>query len=304
MIPDFQTLMLPFLKTVQDGREYSTKDLIAVLAIDFKLTEEDINQSLPSGTQKTFHNRIYWTKSHLKMAGLIEDVRRGYFKITAEGQSVLKQNPEKINLRFLKQIPTYREWTSHLKDDINKEASDESTPEELETPEEIITRNFLEIRKNLAMELLSKIKEITPSSFEYLVLELLVKMGYGGAIKDAGKVVGRSGDEGIDVIIKEDKLGLETIYIQAKKWEGVVGRPEIQKFVGALAGQGAKKGIFITTSRFTKEAEAYQPRSDTKIVLIDGEQLAEYMIDYDLAVSHVKNFIIKRIDSDYFDGME
>lgn len=302
MIPDFQTLMLPFLKIVQDGKEYSTKDLIAILATEFELTKEDLNQNIPSGRQKTFHNRIYWTKAHLKMAGLIEDVRRGYFRITAEGENILKQNLEKINLKILKQIPAYQEWTNNSKDETNRgNMNDENSQSDLETPEEIIERNFLRIRKNLALELLSKVKEINPSSFEHLVLDLLVKMGYGGAIKDAGKVVGRSGDEGIDVIIKEDKLGLGIIYIQAKKWDGVVGRPEIQKFVGALAGQGAKKGVFITTSRFTKEAINYQPKNETKIVLIDGEQLAEYMIDYDLAVSPVSKLIIKRIDNDYFD---
>jgi restriction system protein len=168
------------------------------------------------------------------------------------------------------------------------------------TPEEILENSYLSIRKNLAQELLLKIKSSSPAFFESLVVELLVKMGYGGSIKDAGRSIGRSGDEGIDGIIKEDKLGLDVIYVQAKRWENVVGRPEIQKFVGALAGQGAKKGVFITTSRFTSEAKEYQPRNETKIVLIDGESLAELMIDHNLAVSTVNIFEIKRIDNDYF----
>ncbi|MEI8272656.1 MAG: restriction endonuclease, partial [Paludibacter sp.] len=169
------------------------------------------------------------------------------------------------------------------------------------TPEEILESNYVKIRKNLALELLTKVKTCSPSFFENLVVELLVKMGYGGSIKDAGKSIGKSGDEGIDGIIKEDKLGLDIIYIQAKRWENVVGRPEIQKFVGALAGQGAKKGVFITTARFTNEAKEYQPRNETKIVLIDGEHLADLMIEYDLAVSTSNQYIIKRIDNDYFE---
>jgi restriction system protein len=296
--------MLPFLKNIQSGKEYSTKEIIEILSSEFALTEEELNQDLPSGVQKTFYNRVFWAKAHLKMAGLIENIRRGCFKITDEGQKVLKQNPNGINLRFLKQIPTYRDYISRSKDENSNEDSDINNENELETPEEIIEKNFLKVRKNLSLELLSKVKESSASFFENLVVELLVKMGYGGAIKESGKTTGRSGDEGIDGIIKEDKLGLGIIYIQAKKWEGVVGRPEIQKFVGALAGQGAKKGVFITTAKFTKEARDYQPRNETKIVLIDGQQLADFMIDYDLAVSPTNKFIIKRIDNDYFDEIK
>ena len=298
MIPDFQTLMLPFLKNIQKGKEYSTNELIDILAKEFKLTEEELNHFLPSGTQKTFYNRVYWAKAHLKMAGLIEDLRRGVFKITEEGQKALLQKPEIINLKFLKQIPMYKDKIDKSKEENQKEDAEEN---ELETPEEMIETNFLAIRKNLALELLAKVKNCTPSFFEKLVVELLVKMGYGGSVKDAGKAIGKSGDEGIDGIIKEDKLGLDIIYIQAKRWDNVVGRPEIQKFVGALAGQGAKKGIFITTAKFTKEAREYQPKNETKIVLIDGEQLADFMIDFDLAVSQKSKYIIKQIDSDYFE---
>jgi restriction system protein len=301
MIPDFQTLMLPLLKSIQDSKEYSTTKIIETLAKEFNLTEEELNQFLPSGSQKTFHNRVYWAKAHLKMAGLIENLKRGIFKITNEGEKLLVQNPNVINLKLLKQIPIYVDWLEKSKEENNKEEFETCVESENETPEEIIEKNFLKIRKILALELLSKVKSNTPVFFENLVVELLVKMGYGGSIKDAGKAIGKSGDEGIDGIIKEDKLGLDVIYIQAKRWDNIVGRPEIQKFVGALAGQGAKKGIFITTARFTKEAREYQPKNETKIVLIDGEQLADFMIDYDLAVSQKDKYIVKQIDYDYFD---
>jgi restriction system protein len=301
MIPDFQTLMLPLLKSIQDGKEYSTAKIIETLAKEFDLTENELNQFLPSGTQKTFHNRVYWAKAHLKMAELIENLKRGVFKITDDGKKLLAQNPNTVNLKLLKQIPAYVDWLDKSKGESNKDEIETCVENEFETPEEIIEKNFLKIRKNLALELLSKVKNSTPAFFENLVVELLVKMGYGGSIKDAGKAIGKSGDEGIDGIIKEDKLGLDIIYIQAKRWDNIVGRPEIQKFVGALAGQGAKKGIFITTAKFTKEAREYQPKNETKIVLIDGEQLADFMIDYDLAVSLKNKYVIKQIDNDYFD---
>ncbi len=272
MIPDFQTIMLPFLLILSDGEEHTTNETNLKLAEQFRLTDEEFNEFLPSGAAKTFPNRVAWVKSHLKMAGFVENTKRSSFRITEAGK---------------------RRTDDSLITD-NDSFQSESTPEET------LENSYLTIRKNLAQELLLKVKNSSPAFFESLVVELLVKMGYGGSIKDAGRSIGRSGDEGIDGIIKEDKLGLDVIYIQAKRWENVVGRPEIQKFVGALAGQGAKKGVFITTSRFTSEAKEYQPRNETKIVLIDGENLAELMIDYNLAVSTVNIFEIKRIDNDYF----
>jgi len=233
------------------------------------------------------------------MAGLIENTRRGHFKITERGNQALAGNPTAINLKFLKQYPDYLENAGRTKNE-DKNSLQDNDLEIIATPEEILESNYLQIRKNLALEILSKIKSSSPTFFENLVVELLVKMGYGGTIKEAGKSIGRSGDEGIDGIIKEDRLGLDVIFIQAKRWESVVGRPEIQKFVGALAGQGAKKGVFITTSRFTSDARDYQPKNETKIVLIDGEQLADLMIDFDLAVTTTHTFTVKRIDNDYF----
>jgi restriction system protein len=290
--------MLPFLKIISDGKEHTTVETNQKLAKYFNLTDEKLEEYLPSGSQKTFPNRVAWTRSHLKMAGLIENTKKSSFRITEVGKQLLESNPKDINLRVLKTIPAYQERTGRT--------HDEDFPTEIEnsqiskTPKEMIENSYLAIRKSLAHELLFKIKSSTPSFFETLVVELLVKMGYGGSIKDAGRSIGRSGDEGIDGIIKEDKLGLDVIYVQAKKWENVVGRPEIQKFVGALAGQGAKKGVFITTSRYSNEAREYQPRNEIKIVLIDGEQLANLMIDHNLAVSTINTFEIKRIDNDYF----
>ncbi|MCU0350732.1 MAG: restriction endonuclease [Flavobacterium sp.] len=298
MIPDFQTIMLPFLQILSDGKEHTTNETNQKLAEYFKLSDDELNEFLPSGAAKTFPNRVAWAKSHFKMAGLIENIKRSSFRITEAGKQFLQANPTEINLRVLKTIPTYQERTGRIKEDDTSNESENLTLNS--TPEEILENSYLSIRKNLAQELLYKIKGSSPSFFESLVVELLVKMGYGGSIKDAGRSIGRSGDEGIDGIIKEDKLGLDVIYIQAKRWENVVGRPEIQKFVGALAGQGAKKGVFITTSRFTNEAKEYQPKNETKIVLIDGERLAELMIDHNLAVSTVNVFEIKRIDNDYF----
>ena len=297
MIPDFQKIMLPLLTILSDGLEHSTVETNEKLAKLFGLTDEELNQFLPSGVAKTFPNRVAWAKSHFKMAGILENTKRSYFKITESGKKLLEEYPNEINLKILKTLPTYQERTGRTKDESLSSDIDTQTSA---TPEEVLENSYLKIRKNLSQELLLKIKSCSPSFFESLVVELLVKMGYGGSIKDAGQSIGRSGDGGIDGIIKEDRLGLDVIYIQAKRWENVVGRPEIQKFIGALAGQGAKKGVFITTSRYTNEARDYQPRNDTKIVLIDGEQLADLMIDFNLAVSTANTFEIKRIDNDYF----
>lgn len=299
MIPDFQSIMLPFLRILSDGKEHTTIESNQKLATFFELTNEEINQLLPSGVAKTFPNRVAWAKSYFKMAGLIENTGRSSFRITDSGRELLKTNPEKINIKLLKTIPAFQEKSGRKHDeDSSLETNDITTSI---TPEELLESSYWSVRKSLSQDLLLKIRACSPSFFESLVVELLVKMGYGGSIKDAGRSIGRSGDEGIDGIIKEDKLGLDVVYIQAKRWENVVGRPEIQKFVGALAGQGAKKGVFITTSKYTNEAREYQPRNETKIVLIDGEQLADLMIDYNLAVSTIRTYEIKRIDNDYFD---
>lgn len=299
MIPDFQTIMLPFLKTISDGKEYVTSDITNKLSSEFNLTPEERNQMLPCGAARAFANRVGWAKSYLKMAGLLEYPKRAMVRISDSGIGFLKSNPSEINLKILKTIPVFIESFNNTKEEETQGANE---PHDLtSTPEELLEGSYIAIRKNLSQELLQRIKSCSPAYFENLVVELLVKMGYGGSIQDAGQSIGQTGDEGIDGIIKEDRLGLDIIYIQAKRWENVIGRPEIQKFVGALAGQGAKKGVFITTSKFTYEAKSYQPRNETKIVLIDGEKLADLMVDFNLAVTITNTFEIKRIDSDYFE---
>ena len=303
-IPDFQSVMLPLMNYYSDEQEHSTKDTVEHLSVHYDLSEEETNQLLPSGTQRTFNNRVYWAIAYMKMAGLIESTQRAHYKITKNGLKLIRTNPDTINLKLLKTIPEYIAHVNVRKgklDIIDGETDNESSDEDNLTPEESLDNSYQSIRKSLAQDLLFKIKNLSPSFFERLVIELLVKMGYGGSLKDAGKTIGKSGDEGIDGIIKEDKLGLDIIYVQAKRWEGVVGRPELQKFVGALAGQGAKKGIFITTSYFSKEALEYIPRNETKIVLVDGDQLSQYMIDFNLGVSTISTYEIKKIDSDYFE---
>jgi restriction system protein len=303
-IPDFQTIMLPFLEFAQDKKEHSTTEALEKLSEKFKLTKEELNTFLPSGNQKIFYNRVFWTKAYLKMAGLIENTKRAHFKITERGIEALKSKPDKINLKFLRQYPDFREmqenWKKEREDDetVNIEISTS------QTPEEALENNYQKIRKTLSQELLTKIKKCSPQFFEKLVIDLLVKMGYGGSIREMGEVIGKPGDEGIDGIIKEDKLGLDIIYVQAKRWENPVSRPEIQKFVGALAGQGAKKGIFITTGKLTSEAQSFKPQNETKIVAIDGEQLTQYMIDYNLGLSSTMVYEIKKIDTDYFEEEE
>ncbi|HET9055247.1 MAG TPA: restriction endonuclease [Chitinophagaceae bacterium] len=301
MIPDFQSLMLPFLKYIGDNQEHSKKEVVEALANELELTEDEKNEMLPSRNQPVFYNRVTWAIAHFKAAKILENTRRGYVKITPLGNEILNQNLPKLDLKFLKQLPTYIEAMNAWKNKASNEDVSEIEEVQEQTPEELLEYGYRNIRQSLKTELLSKLKSVHPSFFERIVVELLVKMGYGGSIQDAGRAIGKSGDEGIDGIIKEDKLGLDVIYVQAKRWEGVVGRPELQKFVGALAGQGAKKGIFITTSYFTKDAVEYTPKNETKIVLIDGEKLAQYMVDYNLGVSLQSTYEIKKIDSDYFE---
>jgi restriction system protein len=302
MIPDYQSIMLPLLEFIADGKEYKMRNVTDELAIKFGVTEEEQKELLPSGVAPVFYNRTAWAKTYLKKAGLIDSPKQGIVIISKRGIEVLKKKPSSINVKFLKQFSEFVAFQSVKREDESETEAETSEEQSIQTPEELLEMAYQKIRKSLASELISKVVELSPAFFERLVVELLVKMGYGGSIKDAGKAMGKSGDEGIDGTIKEDKLGLDIIYIQAKRWKpgNVVGRPEIQKFVGALAGQGAKKGIFITTSNFTKEALDYTPRNETKIVLIDGEQLAQLMIDYNLGCTSQQTYEVKKLDSDYF----
>ncbi|MGC9393767.1 MAG: restriction endonuclease [Anaerolineae bacterium] len=297
-IPDFQSIMLPLFKFSGDGQERSLRETIEMLADQYGLTNEERNELLPSGQQAVFDNRVGWARTYMNKAGLLESTRRGYYKITPRGQQVLQSNPDKINAAFLRQFPEFVEFQRPSKD--KSDEIDDQENNETQIPEEVIETAYQAMRQELADELLQVIKDHSLVFFERLVIDLLVKMGYGGTRKDAGQAIGRSGDEGIDGIIKEDRLGLDIVYIQAKRWEGVVGRPEIQKFAGALQGQRAKKGVFITTSAFSQAALDYVSLIDNKIVLIDGDMLAQLMIDYNIGVASVAAYELKRIDSDYF----
>ena len=298
-IPDYQSIMLPLLKFAGDQEEHSLRQAIDSLAQEFQLSDEERKQLLPSGQQEVFNNRVAWARTYMKKAGLLDSTRRGYFRITDRGVSVLAKNPPKINVHFLEQFEEFRHFRSLRHKKEEKEQRQEAEIQET-TPGETLETAYQSLRDDLGNDLLQQIKSSSPSLFEKIVIELLVKMGYGGSRQDAGRAIGKSGDEGIDGIIKEDRLGLDIIYIQAKRWENTVGRPEIQKFAGALQGQRARKGIFITTASFSREAVDYASRIENKIVLIDGERLAQLMIDHNLGVSPMATYEVKRMDSDYF----
>lgn len=284
---------------VSDGKDHSMSEAREFLANKCSLTEIELKEMLPSGRQTTFANRVAWAKVYLSQAGLLESPKRGVFKISDNGRSILSKLPDKITVKWLEQFPEFREFRYEKKGnrDVKNKIEDE---EQAGTPEETLDQAAEKLRFEVARQLIKQIKQNSPSFFEKLVVDLLVKMGYGGSIKDAGKAIGQSGDEGIDGIIKEDNLGLDLIYIQAKRWEAPVGRPELQKFVGALQGKRARKGVFITTSLFTSQSIDYIKQVDPSIVLIDGEMLVELMIDYNLGVSVESTIEIKKIDSDYF----
>lgn len=297
-IPDYQTIMLPLLEFAADSEEHSLRETIEALADRFELTDEERRELLPSGQQATFDNRVGWARTYMKKAGLLQSTRRGYYRVTDRGMDVIKQNPPEISRAFLMQFPEFVEFQRPSR--VKVEEADKPEVDETRTPEEDIEAAYQRVRQELSTDLLHTIKSLSPTFFERLVIDLLVKMGYGGTRRDAGQAIGRSGDGGIDGIIKEDRLGLDIVYIQAKRWEGTVGRPEIQKFAGALQGQRARKGIFITTSEFSGAAQEYVSRIDSKIVLIDGDTLAQLMIDYNIGVAPVASYELKRIDSDYF----
>jgi restriction system protein len=302
-IPDFQSIFLPLLKYSGDGKDHTNKESVGALAEIFKLTEEEHTKLLPSGKQPTFMNRVLWAKTYLSKAGLLSSPSRGVFKITERGREVLASPPEKLNVKYLKKYEEFTEFhTYNPKSKIGERTNGNDNQLEVEdkTPEELLSIGYNDIRRTLISDLLESIKQMSPSFFESLVVDLLLKMGYGGASDQSGFVVGKSGDEGIDGIISEDKLGLDIIYIQAKRWEGKVGRPEIQKFVGALQGKRAKKGVFITASNFSSEAQEYVNQVDTRVILIDGHHLANLMIDHNVGVSLKESYEVKKIDSDYF----
>ncbi|TWH49265.1 restriction endonuclease [Sporomusa sp. KB1] len=303
-MPTYEDIMLPFMLRLADGQVHSLKELHKVLADDMKLSDEDRNTMLPSGKQYKFYSRIGWARTYLKKALVIESVSAGHFKITHRGQTVLNQQPLRIDNKFLAQFPeflVFRDSSQSANAITKEEASDEASESE-KTPRELMDACYQELRAALADELLQQIADQTPAFFEQLVLDLLLKMGYGGSREDAAQVVGKTGDEGIDGIIKEDRLGLDVIYVQAKRWKNAVGSPEIQGFIGALQLKGAHKGIFITTSYFTQAAYDVASRVGNRVVLMDGSKLTHLMIEYGVGVSSETVYDVKRIDMDYFEG--
>jgi restriction system protein len=296
-IPDFQTIMLPLLEYFSDGKEHSTSEIVGHISDKFNLTEEQREQLLPSGTQTTIYNRVIWAKTYMNKAGLLESPRRSINKITKRGREVLNENLEKIDIKYLEKFPEFIEFRN------KKETEPTDDGDQLiknKTPEELIKIGYKVIEDTLKSDVLESIMNCSSDFFEKLVVDLLIKMGYGGSLEDAGKAIGKSGDEGIDGIIKEDKLGLDFIYIQAKRWKGPVGSPEIHKFVGALTGKQASKGVFITTSRFTNDARDFVTHLGTKVVLIDADELAKLMIENDIGVTRAETYSIKKIDTNYF----
>lgn len=301
-IPDFQSLMLPMLALASDEQSHTLGDARKHLASHFSLTPEEVEELLPSGKQRRFDNRVAWAKVYLEQAGLLHSPKRGQFHITIEGKSFLAKNPGQISIAVLDQFEKFKAFRESSKS-VKPEKSMPLSPvtqSVVETPEESLEQAFESIQGELAATLLEQVKSCSPSFFEVLVVELLLKMGYGRNRAEAGKAIGKSGDEGIDGIISEDRLGLEAIYIQAKRWAGTVGRPEIQKFVGALHGKRARKGVFITTGTFSADARDYVSHIDPRVVLIDGPQLAEYMIEHNLGVSVKEVYEVKKIDTDFF----
>jgi restriction system protein len=315
-IPPFQDLFLPFLQYTADGKVHSTQDVAGHLATHYKLSPEEIAEGLPSGRQTKFHNRVAWAKSFLGKALVIEHTGRNRFQITQRGRDLLTVGHARIDNRTLSQYPEFQAFRG-LQEDANgvtptQRPIGNTFPEQglllqgeaaAQTPEEQLEAAYQNIRSQLSEDLVAQVMKCPPEFFEQLVVDLLLAMGYGGSRKDAGQAVGKTADGGIDGIIKEDRLGLDAVYIQAKRWEGTVGSPVVRDFVGSLVGHSANKGVLITTSRFSKDAIEYAKRIPQKVVLIDGAMLAGLMIDFGIGVSDVAAYAVKRLDADYF-GLE
>jgi len=301
-VPGFQEFMLPLLRLAGDGSEQTLAEASRRLAKECGLTVEDLGELLPSGKQTRFRNRVGWAATYLRKTKLLEATRHGRFRITERGRSVLKDPPQRIDLDYLKRFPEYEEFTHKPVSDgvpvLNGGPSDATVET---TPEEALEESYRVLRQKLAEDLLETIKAASPTFFEKLVVDLLVAMGYGGSRSDAGQAIGGSGDGGIDGIIKEDRLGLDAIFLQAKRWESSVDRPTVQAFAGSLEGHRARKGVLITTSQFTKGAREYVEKIEKKIVLIDGELLAQLMIEHGVGVADVSKYVVKKLDPDYFE---
>lgn len=302
-IPDYQSLMLPVLRQLSDRRGHAVADVRQRIAAELKLSDEELTERLASDTTTVFLNRVGWAVQYLKSAGLIRSVRRGVYEITDRGFAMLRSNPADINLKHLRQYPEFVEFEGRGSEAETPDPVLPSATHPTATPEELLEKSFQTLRDALALELLESVRNGSPAAFERIVVDLLVAMGYGGSVEDAGKVVGRSGDGGIDGIIKQDKLGLDAIYVQAKRWKDPVGSPEIMKFSGSLNKRHANRGVFITTSTFTRDAVEFVEGLSQKIILIDGKLLASLMIEHDVGVSSTHSYTLKRLDQDYFENL-
>jgi restriction system protein len=306
-IPDYQSIMLPLLRLAGDGQEHLFRDAVDALAIEFGLTPSDRVELLPSKTQPVFNNRVGWARTYLVKAGVLESPRRGYFRITDRGTQLLKSVPPRLDTAFLREhYQEFRDFQAAKPDTgtSGTAATQGQSQEGIDvdvTPEESLENAYQNLRRAVESDILVRLQNCSSTFFERVVVQLLVAMGYGGTLRDAGAAIGRTGDEGIDGIIKEDRLGLDVVYVQAKKWSGTVGRPDIQKFAGALQGQRARKGVFITTSSFSADARAFVAHIESKIVLIDGEQLAQFMFEHNVGVSPASTYEVKKIDADFFE---
>jgi restriction system protein len=305
-VPDFNEIKAPALQFFSDGNAHPVKEVYEALADYFNLTESDRDEVLPSGSQRRWHNRANWACYDLYRAGMLIRPQKGVYQITDEGKSVAAQKPSMIDRKFLTQFEPFRKFMADKKQrgvEVGQTGRGPVavTDEEEATPEERIETAFTELKETLIADLLARLGSVDPFRFEQVVIDLLVAMGYGGSRKEAAAVTRKTGDEGIDGVINEDRLGLDVIYIQAKRWKSNVGRPEIQNFVGALAGKKANKGVFITTSAFHENATEYAAGLHNKVILIDGRRLAELMIEHGIGVAEEHAYSVKKIDSDYFE---
>ncbi|MCA0374838.1 MAG: restriction endonuclease [Gemmatimonadetes bacterium] len=305
-IPSHEDAMLPVLRALADGSLQHRRTLADRVADEFGLTAEERSLLLPSGKSPVIRSRTGWALTYLKQAGLVSAPRRGWYQIAPAGRSALEARPDRIDNEFLERFEAFKEFRRRSRSETTSTRDagtdgESGPPIPTEPPDEALERAYGRLRSAVEADLLDAAMAASPRFFEELVIDLLVRMGYGGNRAEAARAIGRTGDGGIDGVIDEDRLGLDSIYVQAKRWESTVGRPEIQKFAGALQGQRATKGIFITTSGFSRDAEEYAQRIGTRIVLIGGRRLSELMFEYDVGVSPKRTFTVKDVDGDYFE---
>ena len=299
-VPDFQSLMLPILKALSHTDETTNTVIRNRVATSEGLSEDDTSELLPSGKQSIFTNRVAWALSHMVRAELVKRARRGVYSLSPAGRKLLSNDPQRVDIETLKQFASYQKWTKSFPNPANE--NNTGSPNGT-SPAEVMDQAFQSLKEVLAADLRDRIQNVEPKFFEKVVVDLLIAMGYGGGDSKMGRATGKSGDHGIDGTIREDKLGLDEVYVQAKKYapENKIGEGPIRNFVGAIVANGTSKGVFVTTSSFTRAAREFASRSPTRIVLIDGDQLARHMIDYNVGVRSGAMYELKHPDEDYFE---